>query len=122
MGRRFSARVENGAHRHGEVWQEGGGCGVAAAENTVLGTRFLRVFRAFAVKVQPRIHREAAKSAKISRRKTLSCQQRIFGLVVQGAQSQPQKSHRRGGEVRSSGFSLLRAQGRLKVEFQTSHK
>jgi len=33
MGRRFSARVENGAHRHGEVWQEGGGCGVAAAEN-----------------------------------------------------------------------------------------
>ena len=82
MGRRFSARVENGAHRHGEVWQEGGGCGVAAAENTVLGTRFLRVLRAFAVKVQPRIHREAAKSAKISRRKS-SGQQRIFGLVVQ---------------------------------------
>jgi len=71
MGRRFSARVENGAHQHGEVWQEGGGCGVAAAENTMLGTRFLRVLRAFAVKVQPRIHREAAKSAKISRRKTL---------------------------------------------------
>src|SRR6266568_756231 len=78
MGRRFSARVENGAHQHGEVWQEGGGCGVAAAENTMLGTRFLRVLRAFAVKVQPRIHREAAKSAKIPRRKILSCQQRIF--------------------------------------------
>src|SRR5436309_14058197 len=46
-------------------------------------SRFLRVLRAFAVKVQPRIHREAAKSAKISRRKILSCQQRIFGLVVQ---------------------------------------
>jgi len=30
-------RVENGAHRHGEVWREGGGCGVAAAENTMLG-------------------------------------------------------------------------------------
>src|SRR6266516_680327 len=44
-------------------------------------TRVLRVFFAcFApsqVKVQPRIHREAA---KISRRKILSCQQRIFGL------------------------------------------
>jgi len=40
------------------------------------------VLRAFAVKVQPRIHREAAKSAKISRRKILSCRQRIFGLVV----------------------------------------
>jgi len=40
------------------------------------------VLRAFAVKVQRRIHREAAKSAKsakISRRKILSCQQRIFG-------------------------------------------
>src|SRR5947208_8311027 len=46
-------------------------------------SRVLRVLRAFAVKVQPRIHREAAKSAKISRRKILSCQQRIFGLVVQ---------------------------------------
>jgi len=33
------------------------------------------------VKVQPRIHREAAKSAKISRRKIVSCQQRIFGVV-----------------------------------------
>src|SRR6059036_109055 len=45
-----------------------------------------KVLRAFAVKVQPRIHREAAKSAKsakISRRKILSCQQRIFGLLVQ---------------------------------------
>ncbi|PYV29047.1 MAG: hypothetical protein DMG09_31055 [Acidobacteria bacterium] len=41
------------------------------------------MLRAFAVKVQPRIHREAAKSAKISGRKILSCQQRIFGLVVQ---------------------------------------
>ena len=44
-------------------------------------TRVLRVLRAFAVK--PRIHREAAKSAKsakISRRKILSCQQRFFGL------------------------------------------
>src|SRR6266487_968761 len=43
-------------------------------------------FACFAVKVQPRIHREAAKSAKsakISRRKILSCQQRIFGLLVQ---------------------------------------
>src|SRR5881397_321959 len=38
----------------------------------------LRVLRAFAVKVQPRIHREAA---KISRRKILSCQERILGLV-----------------------------------------
>src|SRR5216117_3087369 len=49
-------------------------------------SRLLRVLRVFAVKVQPRIHREAAKSAKsakISRRKILSCQQRIFGLVVQ---------------------------------------
>src|SRR5216117_3635821 len=49
-------------------------------------SRLLRVLRAFAVKVQPRIHREAAKSAKsakISRRKILSCQQRIFGLLVQ---------------------------------------
>src|SRR5213083_367483 len=46
-------------------------------------TKVLRVLRAFAVKVRPRIHREAAKSAKISRRKILSCQQRIFGLVVQ---------------------------------------
>src|SRR5439155_22971810 len=36
-------------------------------------SRFLRVLRAFAVKVQPRIHREAAKSAKTSRRKILSC-------------------------------------------------
>ena len=47
-----------------------------------------RVF--FAVKVQPRIHREAAKSAKsakISRRKILSCQQRIFELVVQDRSS-----------------------------------
>src|SRR5881396_1668786 len=43
-------------------------------------TKVLRVLRAFAVKVQPRIHREAAKSAKISPRKILSCQQRIFGL------------------------------------------
>ena len=42
-------------------------------------TKVLRVLRAFAVKVQPRIHREAA---KISRRKILSCQQRIFGLVA----------------------------------------
>ena len=53
-------------------------------------SRFLRVLRAFAVKVQPRIHREAAKSAKsakISRRKILSCQQRIFGLVVQDRSS-----------------------------------
>src|SRR5438093_9183655 len=41
-------------------------------------SRFLRVLRAFAVKVQTRIHREAAKSAKIPRRKILSCQQRIF--------------------------------------------
>src|SRR6266516_6287307 len=44
-------------------------------------TRVLRVLRAFTVK--PRIHREAAKSAKsakISRRKILSCQQRSFGL------------------------------------------
>jgi len=46
-------------------------------------TKVLRVLRAFAVQVQPRIHREAAKSAKISGRKILSCQQRIFGLVVQ---------------------------------------
>jgi len=46
------------------------------------------VLRAFAVKVQPRIHREAAKSAKISRRKILSCQQRIFGLVVQETNSE----------------------------------
>src|SRR5436189_3577043 len=45
-------------------------------------SRFLRVLRVFAVKVQPRIHREAAKSAKISRRKILSCRQRIFGLVL----------------------------------------
>src|SRR5436190_19271857 len=52
-------------------------------------SRFPRVLRAFAVKVQPRIHREAAKSAKISRRKILSCQQRIFGLVVQRPQSPP---------------------------------
>src|SRR5213596_1058440 len=37
-------------------------------------SRFLRVLRAFAVKVQRRIHREAAKSAKIARRKILSCQ------------------------------------------------
>ena len=43
-------------------------------------SRFLRVLRAFAVKAQPRIHREAAKSAKISRREILSCQQRIFGF------------------------------------------
>ncbi|PYU99655.1 MAG: hypothetical protein DMG10_24040 [Acidobacteria bacterium] len=43
-------------------------------------TKVLRVLRAFAVQVQPRIHREAA---KISGRKILSCQQRIFGLVVQ---------------------------------------
>src|SRR5947208_3149943 len=53
-------------------------------------SRLLRVLRAFAVKVQPRIHREAAKSAKsarISRRKLLSCQQRIFGLVVQDRSS-----------------------------------
>ena len=41
-------------------------------------TQVLRVF--FAVKAQPRIHREAAKSAKISRREILSCQQRIFGF------------------------------------------
>jgi len=41
------------------------------------------VLRGFAVKVQPRIHREAAKSAKISGRKILSCQQMVFGLVVQ---------------------------------------
>jgi len=44
-------------------------------------SRFLRVLRAFAVKVQPRIHREAAKSAK-SAKKILSCQQRIFALVL----------------------------------------
>jgi len=43
-------------------------------------TKVLRVLRAFAVKVQPRIHREAAKRARISRRKILSCQQRVFGL------------------------------------------
>ena len=43
-------------------------------------TKVLRVLRAFAVKVQPRIHREAA---KISRRKILSCQERILGLVIQ---------------------------------------
>ena len=48
-------------------------------------SRFLRVLRAFAVKVQPRIHREAAKRARISRRKILSCQQRVFGLVVQSS-------------------------------------
>jgi len=36
-----------------------------------------KVLRGFAVKVQPRIHREAAKSAKISRRKILSCRQKI---------------------------------------------
>src|SRR5438034_5997367 len=53
-----------------------------------------KVLRAFAVKVQPRIHREAAKSvksAKISRRKILSCQQRIFGLVSSCTPSGPRK-------------------------------
>ena len=44
---------------------------VSPRRKTMLRTRFLRVLRAFAVKVQPRIHREAAKSAKISRRKIL---------------------------------------------------
>src|SRR5207247_10950143 len=57
-------------------------------------TKVLRVFRACAVKVQPRIHREAAKSvksAKISRRKILSCQQMIFGLVSSCTPSGPRK-------------------------------
>src|SRR5438034_7556799 len=66
-------------------------------------SRFLRVLRAFAVK--PRIHREAAKSAKsarISRRKILSCQQRIFGLVLRcilaaTKRISPQRRGERGG-------------------------
>jgi len=42
-------------------------------------TKVLRVFfRAFAVKDQPRIHREAAKSAKISREKSFPASKGFF--------------------------------------------
>ncbi len=80
-------------------------------------TKVLRVLRAFAVKVQPRIHREAAKSAKISRRKILSCQQSIFGLVVQvswffwGATIQQVSSH--SGQARNAVWITRRNSSRL---------
>src|SRR6059058_2534575 len=73
-------------------------------------SRVLRVLRAFAVKVQPRIHREAAKSAKISRRKILSCQQRIFGLVVQMNTERPRRNQKASPQRRAErgGSSLER--------------
>ena len=73
-------------------------------------TKVLRVLRAFAVKVQPRIHREAAKGAKISRRKILSCQQRIFGLVVQMNTERPRRNQKASPQRRAErgGSSLER--------------
>jgi len=62
------------------------------------------VLRAFAVKVQPRNHREAAqsaKSAKISRRKILSCRQRIFEYY---------------GSVFIRGFSCAASINKVKLE------
>src|SRR6266566_5440996 len=67
-------------------------------------TKTLRVLRAFAVKVQPRNHREAAKSAKsakISRRKILSCRQRIFAYC---------------GSVFICGFSCAASINKVKLE------
>ncbi|PYU91515.1 MAG: hypothetical protein DMG08_15025 [Acidobacteria bacterium] len=63
------------------------------------------MLRAFAVKVQPRIHREAAKSAKISRRKILPCQRRIFGLVIRSSLAATKHIHRRVAGNADKGFA-----------------
>src|SRR5437870_8924737 len=85
-------------------------------------SRFLRVLRAFAVKVQPRIHREAAESAKISRRKIVSCQQRIFGLVVQmNLEGRSRNQKKRVHELLCAKFGVQHADlRRVKPELRTS--